>query len=73
MKLFKKCKHLLELFKTERKVLLRKKSLPEDLEGLLERSELTEENLKGHKEAIKQMVGKVNEEEDKRYSLYFTI
>lgn len=48
--------------------MLKSDSLPDDLEGLLKNNALTVENLEAHKRAIRQMVGKVHEEEDKRYA-----
>lgn len=56
----------MDLLKEEREILLKSDSLPDNLEKLLKNSELTTENMIQHKEAIKQMIGKVYEEEDKR-------
>lgn len=57
---------MVDLLKTEREVLLKSDSLPDNLESILQNEELSEDNISKHKEAIKQMIGKVHEEEDKR-------
>ena len=65
LNLIGKCKNVIDILKTDRDILLKSHDLPQSLDSFLENNELTEENLMKHKQMIKELIGRVHEEEDK--------
>ena len=63
--LVNKCKTVIDILKADRDILMKSHDLPPNLDKFLENNEVTEENLMKHKQMIKELIGRVHEEEDK--------